>query len=169
MTKLRTWRLLISALVVLLLLVNGLVIFTLLRVRSRMEETIITARNALATTAAESLVFDVSVDQPIPIRADVPIDQVFEVPLVFAYPLETVVNTYVDIPLLGRQDIALPIETVIPISYTIAIPVQVSVPISVTYRLQTEIPVEVALPPDLLQSLDALLGDLAQELETPLK
>jgi hypothetical protein len=111
----------------------------------------------------------VAVDQPIPIQADVPIDQVFVVPIDFVYPLETVVNTYVDIPVLGRQEITVPVETTIPINHTFEVPIQMTIPISVTYHLQTDIPVEVAVPPEVLQSLETLLAELSEGLAGPLK
>jgi hypothetical protein len=169
MTNRRIWRIAISVVTLLSLLANGLLIFTLLRMRRELYTSLLSARNTLALSASEPIAFDVTVDQPIPIRTDVSVDEVFDVPIAFAYPLETVVTTHINIPVLGRQEIAVPIETVIPIDHTLEVPIQMTVPISVTYQLQATIPVEVAWPPDLLEGLDALLLGLASGLQTPLK
>lgn len=169
MTNRRIWQIAISVVALLSLLANGLLVLTLLRVRQGLSESLLVARNTLALSASEPIAFDVTVDQPIHIRTDVPIDEVFEVPIAFVYPLETVVTTYVNIPLLGRQEIAVPVETVIPIDHTLEAPIQMTVPISVTYQLQATIPVEVAWPPELLQGLDALLLRLISGLQAPLK
>jgi hypothetical protein len=91
------------------------------------------------------------------------------VPLDFEYPLNTVINTYVDIPLLGRQDIAVPVETVIPINTMLDIPIQMDFPISVTYQLQTVIPVEVQLPPTLLDTFEGFIEQLNVALSFPPK
>ncbi|MBN1246712.1 MAG: hypothetical protein JXC32_03600 [Anaerolineae bacterium] len=169
MNKLRIWRLLVSALVVISLVVNGLLIVVLLRVHSSLRETVRAVRTSLALSESMPIAFDVAVDQLIPIRTEVPIDHVFVIPIDFVYPLDTVVSTYVDIPLLGRQEIAVPVETVIPISYTLEVPLQMTVPISVAYHLQAEIPVEVDVPPQMLEGLEALLSGLDTGLQFPLK
>lgn len=169
MTKLRSWRVVISVLVAVSILLNVALIVGLLRVREGLQSALTAADNALVLSASEPLAFEVAVDQSIPIQTTVPIEQAFVVPLEFDYPLNTVVNTYVDIPLLGRQDIAVPVETVIPISTTLEIPVQMEIPISVTVQLQTEIPVEVQFPPTLLDALAGLIEQLDAGLKLPPK
>jgi hypothetical protein len=44
------------------------------------------------------------------------------VPFEMDYSLSTVVNTYINIPILGRQSVAVPVDAVIPISETFEIP-----------------------------------------------
>jgi len=167
MTKLPIWRVVISVLIAISLLLNVVLIVGLLRVREGLQSALTVAGNALALSTSEPLAFVVSVDQAIPIQTTVPIEQSFVVPIELDYPLETVVNTYIDIPLLGRQDIAVPVEMVIPISTTLEIPIQMEIPISVTYQLQTEIPVEVQLPPTLLDTLADLIEQLGAGLQFP--
>ncbi len=169
MTKLRSWRVVISVCVAISLLLNVVLIVGLLRVREGLQSALTVAGNALALSTSEPLSFVVSVDQAIPIQTTIPIEQSFAVPLELDYPLKTVVNTYIDIPLLGRQDIAVPVEMVIPISTTLEIPIQMQIPISVTYQLQTEIPVEVQLPPTLLDTLAGLIEQLDAGLQFPPK
>lgn len=165
MKGLRIWRLFVSVVAVISLLLNVVVIAGLLEIRGGLDRALTAARDALARQANQPIAFTVAIDQPIPIQADIPIDETFTIPIDFVYPLDTVINTHIDIPVLGRQEIAVPVETRIPISHTLEIPVEMTVPVSVTYHLQTDIPVEVAVPPDLLTTLDALLQGLTSELD----
>lgn len=147
MTKQGIWRAFILILVIISLAFNAVLIVSLLQAREGLVLALAGAEDAVALLSGEPLSFEVAVDQEIPIRTSVPIEETFVIPLSFDYTLDTVVETYVNIPLLGKQDIAVPVQTVLPISTTIEIPVEMTVPISVTYQLQTEIPVEVELPP----------------------
>ncbi|MGC9347268.1 MAG: hypothetical protein ACP5JG_03935 [Anaerolineae bacterium] len=164
MTRLRVWRALVSLLVVGSLVLNGVLLYALLYVRGELRSALITARNSLAVKEREPWVVQVNVDQEVPIRTTIPVDETFVIPLDIEYPLSTVINTHVDIPILGRQYINFPVETVIPISYTLEIPIQVDFPISMTYRIQTEVPVEVEMPPEFYGSLNDLIDRMDNEL-----
>ena len=157
---LRVWRMAISALVVSSLLLNVVLAVVLLGMRQDLREALQSARDALVATESEPLVLDVAVDEDIPIQMTVPIDQVFVVPLEMNYPLKTVINTYITLPVLGRQNISVPVDTVIPVSTTVEVPIRANVPISLTYHLQTEIPVEMHFPFRLSSTLEALIEDL---------
>ena len=165
MTKQGIWRALILVLVVLSLALNAALIVGALRVREGLVSALAGAEDALALLSGEPIAFDVAVDQEIPIQTTVPIEETFVVPIDFDYALDTVVETYVDIPILGRQDIAFPVQTVLPINTSFEIPVEMAVPISVTYQLQTDIPVEVELPSELLDAFDDLIGQLSAILD----
>ena len=158
--KSRTWLIALTVLVVFSLALNGYLITTLLNVRQTALDAITTARNSLALMGSQPFITQVSIDQEIPFDTVVPINQTFSVPLNIEYPLSTVVNTYVNIPVLGRQEISLPIETIIPIQYTLDVPIAVDVPISLTYHLQTEVPVEVEIPPEIRAPLDEVLRQI---------
>ena len=157
--KAKAWPVILTILVLLSLALNVFCLLTLAQARSAVAAVLASARNALATLGAESITTQVRVDQEIPFNTTVPISQTLTIPLNMEYPLSTVVNTYVTIPLMGRQEIAIPIEAVIPIHYTFDVPIQVEVPISLTYRLQTEIPVTVEIPPELRAPLDQWLEE----------
>ncbi len=169
MTKLRSWRVVISGFVAISILLNVVLIVGLLRTREGLRSALTVAGHAVSLSTSEPFAVVVSVDQMIPVQTTVPIEQSFAVPLELDYPLSTVVNTYIDIPLLGRQDIAVPVEMVIPISTTLEIPIQMAIPISVTYHLQTEIPIEVQLPRTLLETLANLIEQLDAGLQFPPK
>jgi hypothetical protein len=165
----RLWRVLFSLGVIASLALNVLLITALAGVRKGLLDTLATARNGLALAESQAFVIDVAVDQQIPIQASVPVEQTIRVPFQLDYQLSTVVNTYVDLPVLGRQDLALPVEAVIPIETTLEVPIQTTVPISLTYPLQVAIPVEIEVPSTLADSLDEALQQLEQELSFGLR
>lgn len=169
MTKLRIWRAVVTVFVAVSLLLNVVLIVGLLRARNGLLSALSVAENALTLSTSKPLIFEVAVDQEIPIETTIPVDQDFTVPLEFDYELNTVINTYVDIPLLGRQDIAVPVETMIPIRTTLEIPVTADVPISVTYQLQASIPVEVDFPPTVLNTFENFAEKLESSLRFPSK
>ena len=165
----RLWRVLFSLGVIASLALNALLITTLAGIRKGLLDTLASARNGLALAGNQALIIDVAVDQQIPIQAAVPVEQTIRVPFQLDYQLSTVVNTYVDLPVLGRQDLALPVEAVIPIETTLEVPIQATVPISLTYPLQLVIPVEIEIPSTLSDSVDDALQQLEQELRFGLK
>jgi hypothetical protein len=161
----KIWLVVLTILVLASLALNGYFFFIISNVRQGTLDVVAKARNSLALLSSEPVVIRVTVDEEIPFNTTVPISQTVVLPLDINYPLSTVINTYVNIPLLGRQDIALPIETMIPFQYTFEVPIQVEVPISLTYRLQTEIPVEVAIPPEIRAPLDDALRQVEEGLQ----
>lgn len=161
----RIWMVVLTILVFVSLALNGYFFLIISNVRQGTLEVIGGVRESLATLGSEPFVIQVDVDQVIPFNTTVPISETFILPLDIDYPLSTVINTYFNIPFLGRQEIAIPIETIIPIQYTLEVPIRVDVPISMTYHLQTSVPVEVALPPEIGLSLDEMLRQVEEGLQ----
>ena len=161
----RIWMVVLTILVFISLALNGYFFLIIRNVQKGTLEVIGSARESLAALGSEPFVIQVNVDQVIPFNTTVPISETFVLPLDIDYPLSTVINTYFNVPLLGRQEIAIPIETIIPIQYTLEVPLQVEVPISLTYHLQTSVPVEVALPPEIGLSLDEMLRQVEEGLQ----
>jgi hypothetical protein len=167
--KLKIWRWVVSILVVVSLILNGFLLYALLSFREGLVSALDAARSSLVDMEEQPLLFAVTVDKVVPIQTTVPIEQTFVMPLQLDYPLDTVVNTHIDIPILGKQALAIPVQTVIPISYTLEIPIQTAIPISLTYHLQEEIPVEVVVPAEISSSLTDLIGRLEEESQLGLK
>ncbi|HOU14433.1 MAG TPA: hypothetical protein PKZ84_15100 [Anaerolineae bacterium] len=161
----RIWMAALTILVFVSLALNVYFFLVITSFRQGTLDMITNARVGLAAFGDEPVVVQVQVDQQIPLNAIVPISQTLVIPLDIDYPLSTVVNTFINIPVLGRQDIAIPIQTVIPIQYTLEVPIRVEVPISLTYHLQTTVPVEVAIPPELRASLDEMLQQAEEGLQ----
>jgi len=161
----RIWLVVLTILVLASLALNAYFFVIITSFRQGALDMVANARAELATFGNEPIVVEVQVDQEIPFDTTIPISETFILPLDIDYPLSTVINTYVNLPVLGRQDLAIPIETIIPIEYTLDVPIRVDVPISLTYHLQTTVPVEVALPPEIGLSLDAMLRQVEEGLQ----
>ncbi|MGC9398720.1 MAG: hypothetical protein ACP5HM_06250 [Anaerolineae bacterium] len=147
------------------LLLNVLSLLYLTRMRQRARLVLETAQTTVRTLQEEPIRTDVEVDQKIPIQEVINLDETFSVPLDTTYPLSTVVQTSVQIPLLGRQAIAVPVEAQIPIQMDLTVPVQTQIPISFTYHLQTTLPVEITLSPETWAPLNRLLGESLEALK----
>ncbi len=161
----RIWLVVLTMLVVASLTLNAYFFLIITNLRRGLQDLITNVRVGLATVGREPFTVQVYVDEEIPFVTTVPINETLTWPLDINYPLSTVINTYVNVPLLGRQDIAIPIDTVIPIRYTLEVPVQTEVPISLTYHLQTTVPVEIALPPEIELTLDEILQQAEEGLQ----
>ncbi len=164
MTWMRVWRLAISLLVLTSLALNIYLVRTLLTVGQAIESARTTVRETLVSFAGEPVVVPIAVDEVIPIQTTLNFSDTLVVPFQLDYTLDTVVSTSINIPLLGRQSVSVPVYAVIPISETLAVPIHMDVPISVTYPLKVEFPVAVKIPAelteDIVESLDALDFDL---------
>lgn len=160
MAKHKLWLTVLSLLVMVSLLLNGVLIFALFKARNAALDVLASVRNSVAVMGKEPFTTTVEVDQEIPLNTVIPISQTLTVPLDIQYPLSTVVNTYVEVPVLGRQDIAIPINTVIPIQYDLTVPLQMDFPISMTYRLQVAAPVSVEIPAEIRTPIDQFLEQI---------
>ncbi len=169
MKRVQIWRYIISLLVIASLTINILLIYFLLQIERGFATSLEAARGALLDMSSEPLEITVEIDQMIPVNTTIAFSDTLTIPLRFEYPLDTIVNTYVQLPVLGRQDIVVPVQTVIPISQTFQMPVQMQVPISMTYPLQAEIPVQVEIPPQLTDTLHGFLDELERGMQRPLK
>lgn len=161
----KIWLGILTVLVLISLTLNAVFVVGLLTARDAALGVVSSMRGVLDRVSSQPFATTVKVDQNIPFNAVVPISQTVTIPVDIQYPLSTIVNTYIDIPVLGRQDISVPIDTVIPFQYDLIVPVAVEVPISLTYHLQTDVPVSVDIPAEIRTSLDTLL----QQVESVLK
>ena len=158
MTKI--WRVVITTLVICSLALNLVLLYLLSKARSGLDNTIEVVRNTLGVMSQEPFQITVEVDQDLPINASIPINQTVTVPINIDYPLSTVINTSINLPILGRQDVSFPIETVIPVHMDFDVPIHETVHISMTYPLNIELPVEVDIPFEVLSLLDERLLEI---------
>ncbi len=161
----KVWLGILTVLVLISLTLNIVFVAGLLIARSAAAEVVTSMRSALDRISDQPFSTIVQVNQDIPFNAVVPINQTVTIPLDIQYPLNTVVNTYIEIPVLGRQDISVPIDTIIPIKYDLVVPVAVDVPISLTYHLQADVPVSFDVPAEIRTPLYLML----QQAESVLK
>jgi hypothetical protein len=136
---------------------NIFIIYVLSETRNRAVSVLENSQVLLDQVATQPIETVVHVDQPIYISETLPVRHTFTIPIDTVYPLSTVIRTTVQIPLLGAQEIAAPIESDIPIQTELSVPIDTSVPLSFTYRLQTDIPVSVDLPENALRPIEEVL------------
>ncbi len=138
---------------------------TLLLIGRQMAlKSIAESRAALEAVAATPIVMEVSLDTEVPISTTVPLHQTFHVPVETTYHLDTVVQTTIQIPLIGAQEVSIPVAGDIPLQLDLNVPVETEIPVAFTYHLQTTVPVEVQLPADSLAPLFALLDKIEARL-----
>ncbi len=151
------------------LVVSGMTLYTLLRVRSSALNAVAEARQALTTLDEQTIETTIPLQQTFPIHAAVPLQEEFLVPIHTTIPISTVVQVPVQIPLFGTYEINVPVETDVPINLEVVIPISRTVPIDTQVVVDTVIPVRLELArlglDDLLQQVDEMLEGVAQGLE----
>lgn len=157
MKPIRVWRYSVSALTIVSLAINIVLIGVILGIGRGVQSSVAAARHSLELARSEPVEVTVSIEQQVPISTTVPLSDTFVVPVHFDLPLSTRVRTYVTMPLLGRQEILVPVEAIIPVSQTLAIPLNTMIPVHITPTLQMKIPVQVALPPEVIGALEDFL------------
>jgi len=151
------WLLLFGVVLLLSIALHGFTFYLLVQARQQAAAAVSQAQSGLQSIGEQTIVTVVEIDQELPFSTTLPLNHTFAVPIDTVYPLSTVVETEIQIPLLGPQEIAVPIKARIPVELTVDIPVATEIPISLTYHLQTEVPVEVKLPSELLTPIEAIL------------
>jgi hypothetical protein len=142
------------------LVLNLFLLLVLAKARSDLRNTIDEARSTLAVISQEPIEIPVVINQNIPINTTLPISQTIRVPIDIDYPLSTVINTSFNIPVLGRQEIRLPIDTVIPVNLVYEAPIQETVHISMEFPLHLELPIVIDIPSDFILLLDERLLEI---------
>lgn len=157
------WALL-WVLLLLSLTLNGLALYWinaiqqgLLGAQGQLRGLVSDARTDLQTFGSQPLTFQIAIDQHIPISETVRISDTFVIPINAVFPFSTRVNTTINIPILGPQEISIPVSASVPVNTTIEVPIQADFPISMTFHLVMDLPVEVTLPPELLAPFDQML------------
>lgn len=158
--KQKVFLIILAAGLVLSLILNLFVISLLSKVRSDAYYAVVSTREGLEKISTESIEMEVQVDQVLPLDIIVPINEVISFPIDLIFPIDTVVNTTINFPLVGPQQVAVPIRANVPINTIIAIPVKMDLPVSTEYHLQAVMPVELSLPPETINSIKSTLEDL---------
>ena len=169
MKTIRIWRYAVSVLTIVSLLVNVFLVLALIDIRQGLQSAMMSARDALTVARTEPIELTVSVHEEVPINTTVPISETFTIPLRFDFPLSTQVTTFINIPLLGRQEIVVPVEAIVPISETLELPLVMTLPVNITPTLELDVPVQVALPVEFIEALESLIDGYEQGLRLRLR
>jgi hypothetical protein len=90
--------------------------------------------------------FDVSIDEVIPVRTDVVIDRVVEVPIKTTIPIDESFDTTItiDTPFGGVPvDVNVPVDVDVPVDLVIDIPINETVEIDEEFPVQLDVPIEI--------------------------
>lgn len=143
---------LLTILTLLSLMLNGVVIFGLVRARQIALEaqqtalnTVTDARSIVTGVGDDTFYYTFKVQQEIPINTSVPFNDEITVPIRTTIPVSTVVIIPVDAGLLGTFDVDVPIRTMFPVDLNITFPVSQTVDIVTTVPLDVAVPIEVPL------------------------
>ncbi|MDX2342598.1 MAG: hypothetical protein QNL12_02170, partial [Acidimicrobiia bacterium] len=111
--------------------------------------------------------FDVSINEMVPINADVVLNRTIQVPINTTIPIDESFDTTITIN--GPFGIDIPLDITVPIQLDLPINLDVALPINETIPVNTEVPVNVDVPIeiDIAETDLATLADaLAQGLES---
>ncbi|MBI4772171.1 MAG: hypothetical protein HY784_17570 [Chloroflexi bacterium] len=126
------------------------------------------AGGALDSLKSGTISYTVRLDQQVPIRFDVPVDQQLTVPISTTVPIRTVVN----VPLPGALGVfpplQVPISQTLPVAFSAVIPIHLTVPISQTIPLKLEVPVDIPLSDTPLAGLAELLEQFLSRVQQQL-
>ena len=143
---------LLTILTLLSLMLNGVVIFGLVRARQIALEaqqtalnTVTDARSIVTGVGDDTFYYTFKVQQEIPINTSVTFNDEITVPIRTTIPVSTVVIIPVDAGLLGTFDVDVPIRTMFPVDLNITFPVSQTVDIVTTVPLDVAVPIEVPL------------------------
>lgn len=162
----------LTALTLISLALNGVIIVWLLHVRQVAVATVQDVRVVVAGIGREKISTTIRVEQEIPITASSPIYEEIVVPINTTIPIDTDVIVPINAGLLGTFEIDVPIRTVIPVDIDVVVPIRQTVDIATTVPLQLELPLEVSIAEtplaDYLDALDTALAQAETSLAQPL-
>ena len=108
-----------------------------------------------------TIAFDVNIDEVIPIKTDVVIDRVVEVPIKTTIPIKESFDTTirVDTPLGSIPlDVTVPVDVDVPVDLVVEIPINETVEINEEFPVQLDVPIEIEVRETELAEPDGLLA-----------
>ena len=117
----------------------------------------------LAAFRSSTLEFDVSIDESIPIEAEILLDRTLTVPIQATFPIDQIVETTItiagpfgtEIPL----DVSVPVQLDIPVDLDIPFSINEVIPISTEVPVRLSVPIAIDVAETELASLADALGD----------
>lgn len=135
--------------------------------RAQAREQLAALATQVAAAQQEVLVFDVPINQTVPVNAEIPLRQHMMIPI----STTVVLNRSVAIPLttpLGETRIPVPIDIEVPINTTVPVlisdTVAISAPVMLNLTLPIEIPISQSPFAHYLDALERTLDTLRKEL-----
>jgi hypothetical protein len=126
------------------LVVHALTVSRLLSVRQTLRDEVDRLAASVQEAKTSQVIYDLAIDQQVPINIDVPIQRSLDVPI----DTEVRINQTINLPVqtaLGNFDIPVPLDTTIPVSTTVPIAFDQTVNISTTVPIRLDVPVQIDL------------------------
>jgi hypothetical protein len=129
-------------LVIALLILNLLLLYTLNLARLTAIETLSQVETTLDSLANEVIVYNIEVNQAVPMKADVPLDRTMEIPLKTVIPIDQVLTVPFQTP-AGEVVLDVPVKTDFPIDIVVPVNFDQTINVDSVVQLETTLPVEI--------------------------
>jgi hypothetical protein len=153
--------------IVLSLLIHGLTILSLLRIRSIVSSQLEVSAAQVAQLRQGQVEYTFPVDQTFTIDTTVTISETVDVPINLNVPIQQTIQLPIQTP-VGPLQFDIPLNFTVPVSDSVSVPINKQIPFQAQVPINTEIPIELSLgdPPigDVLQQLEEGLRNLRQQL-----
>jgi hypothetical protein len=129
-------------LVIALLVLNLALLYAFNQARLIAIETLGEAETTLDSLANEVIVYNIEVNQAVPMKADVPLDRTMEIPLKTVIPIDQVLTVPFQTP-TGEVVLAVPVKTDFPIDIVVPVDFNQTINVDTEIQLMTTFPVEI--------------------------
>jgi hypothetical protein len=129
-------------LVIALLILNLLLLYTLNQARLTAIETLSEVETTLDGLAKEVIVYDIEVNQAVPMKAGVPLNRTLEIPLKTVIPIDQVLTVPFQTP-AGEVVLDVPVKTDFPIDIVVPVDFNQTINVDTVVQLKTTLPVEI--------------------------
>ncbi len=154
------------------LITSGLALCGLLRARQVGLTAVQDVRAALSALSNETIETSIPFSGTLPIRARVPLEQQFTIPIHTTVPFSTVVQVPIQVPVLGRYEFSVPVNTEVPLDLVVTVPVSQTVEVNTAVTVNAEVPVRLEVArlglDDLLRRLETTLAEVERKLQWPM-
>ncbi|NJN97611.1 MAG: hypothetical protein HC875_27795 [Anaerolineales bacterium] len=130
--------------VIILLIMNTALLFALNQARLTAVESLDKVETILKRLSAEVIVYNVAINQAIPVKTNVPINQTISVPINTVIPIDQKMQVPFD--MLGNEVLLdVPLKVDFPIETTIPVDFNETINVDTVVELNTSVPVEIAI------------------------
>ncbi|MEO7911287.1 MAG: hypothetical protein ABIV47_16710 [Roseiflexaceae bacterium] len=142
--NLRSFEVVMIVLLAVSLLIHALTLSRLLNVRATLRDEVGRLAQAVQGAKQQQLLYNVPIDQELPINIDVPFKRDLTVPINIDVPIKQQITVPIDTG-LGVVNIPVSLDTTVPISASVPIAFDQTVNISTTVPIQLNLPVQIDL------------------------
>jgi hypothetical protein len=129
-------------LVIILLILNLVLLFALNLARLTAIETLDRVDTMLDDLSNEVIVYNVELNQPVPLKADVPFSRTMQIPLNTVIPIDQVLSVPLKTP-TGDVVLDVPVKTDFPINMDVPVDFNETINVDTVVHLNTTVPVEI--------------------------